>query len=189
MNSGKIIIITAPSGSGKTTLVKRLLQACPQLSFSISACTRNPRNGEQHGKDYYFYSDQEFKKLIEEKAFVEWEMVYTGKYYGTLRSELERIWQKGQHPLVDIDVQGALAIHDAFPESSLSLFIKAPSLEVLRERLHRRGTESAESLEERIDKAVHELRFAEQFDKIIINDDLEDATSELIRDVNDFLTA
>jgi guanylate kinase len=189
LNPGKIIIITAPSGSGKTTLVKRLLQACPQLAFSISACTRKPRNSEEHGRDYYFYSEEEFKKLIEENAFVEWEMVYTGKYYGTLRSELERIWQKGQQPLVDIDVQGALAIHDAFPESSLSLFIKAPSLEVLWERLHRRGTESVESLEERIDKAVHELSFADQFDKIIINDDLEHATTELIKDVNDFLNA
>jgi guanylate kinase len=189
LNSGKIIIITAPSGSGKTTLVKRLLKACPQLAFSISACTRNPRNGEQHGRDYYFYSEEEFKRLIEERAFVEWEMVYTGKYYGTLRSELERIWNNGQYPLVDIDVQGALAIHDAFPKSSLSLFIKAPSLEVLRERLHLRGTETKESLEERVDKAVHELSFAEQFDKIIINDDLDQATEELIKDVMDFLDA
>ena len=170
-------------------MVKRLLQACPQLAFSISACTRKPRNGEEHGRDYYFYPEEEFKKLIEKNAFVEWEMVYTGKYYGTLRSELERIWQKGQHPLVDIDVQGALAIHDAFPESSLSLFIKAPSLEVLRDRLHRRGTESKESLEERIDKAVHELSFADKFDKTIINDDLEHATRELIKDVTDFLNS
>ena len=149
MAKEKIIIITAPSGSGKTTLVKRLLQACPQLAFSISACTRTPRPNEQHGKDYYFYSEEEFKKLIDENAFVEWEMVYTGKYYGTLRSELERIWNDDRHPLVDIDVKGALAIHDAYPDSSMSLFIQTPSVEVLRERLKLRGTETDHSLEEK----------------------------------------
>ena len=103
-------MITAPSGSGKTTLVKRLLNSCPQLQFSVSACTRQPRDGEEHGKDYHFFTEQEFQKLIEEEAFIEWEMVYTGKYYGTLKSEIERIWTGGKFPLVDIDVQGALAI-------------------------------------------------------------------------------
>ncbi len=189
MNPGKIIIITAPSGSGKTTLVKRLLEACPQLSFSVSACTRQPRNGEVHGKDYYFFSENEFQKLIEEDAFVEWEMVYTGKYYGTLRSELDRIWSDKKSPLVDIDVKGALAIQDAYPDSSLTLFIQAPSLEVLRERLMLRGTETMQSLEERVSKASFELSFATQFDRIIINDDIDEATRELIEVVESFLLA
>lgn len=183
----KIIIITAPSGSGKTTLVRRLLAAYPKLAFSISACTRNPRPGEQHGKDYYFYPENEFKRLIDEDAFVEWEMVYTGKYYGTLKSEVQRIWQNDQFPLVDIDVQGALAIQKKYPESSLSLFIEAPSLEVLRQRLIARGTETAQTLEERIEKAKDELTYAPQFDRIIINEDLEVATRELVKVVEDFL--
>ncbi len=183
----KIIIITAPSGSGKTTLVKRLLAAYPKLAFSISACTRIPRPGEVHGKDYYFYEEPEFKKLIQEDAFVEWEMVYTGKYYGTLNSEVHRIWTNDQYPLVDIDVMGALAIQKKYPTSSLSLFIEAPSLEVLRERLIARGTETPKTLEERIDKAKYELSFADQFDRIIINEDLEVATQELVKVVEDFL--
>lgn len=187
MKPDKIIIITAPSGSGKTTLVKRLLQACPQLEFSISACTRPPRDGEQHMRDYYFYNEGQFKTLIEEDAFVEWEMVYTGKYYGTLKSELERIWEHGRYPLVDIDVQGALAIHDKYPEDSLSIFIEAPSIEVLRERLVRRGTENAKTLEERVTKAVHELTFADRFNHIIINNNLEEATKELVDVVVAFL--
>ncbi|PZF74110.1 guanylate kinase [Taibaiella soli] len=183
----KFIIITAPSGSGKTTLVRRLLAAYPKLAFSISACTRNPRPGEQHGKDYYFYAENDFKNLIDEDAFVEWEMVYTGKYYGTLKSEVQRIWQNDQFPLVDIDVQGALAIQRKYPDSSLSLFIEAPSLEVLRQRLIARGTETAQTLEERIEKAKDELTYAPQFDRIIINDDLEEATRELVKVVEDFL--
>ena len=134
MSAGKIIIITAPSGSGKTTLVKKLLQACPQLSFSVSACTRQPRNGEEHGRDYYFYGEDAFKRMIEEEAFVEWEMVYTGKYYGTMKSELARIWDAGKTPLVDIDVKGAIAMQDAYPDASLSIFIQAPSIEVLRQQ-------------------------------------------------------
>jgi guanylate kinase len=186
LDDRKIIIITAPSGSGKTTLVKRLLQACPHLEFSISACTRVPRAGEMHAKDYYFYEEEQFKKLIAEEAFVEWEMVYTGKYYGTLNSELERIWNAGKCPLVDIDVQGALAIRDKYPQISLTIFIEAPSLEVLRERLKTRGTESSQSLEERLNKAAFELTFAPRFDRIIINDNLDKATADLVETVNDF---
>jgi guanylate kinase len=184
----KIIIITAPSGSGKTTLVKRLLNACPKLGFSVSACTRTPRQGEQHGKDYYFFSEEKFHKLIDEDAFVEWEMVYTGKYYGTLKSELQRIWEDNKAPLVDIDVKGALAIQDVYPDTTLSLFIQAPSLEVLRDRLKLRGTETAHSLEERVSKATFELSFATQFDKIIVNDDIDEATRELIQTIEDFLS-
>ena len=179
-------MITAPSGSGKTTLVRRLLAECPHLAFSISACTRNPRVGEEHGKDYYFYQETEFKELIEEDAFVEWEMVYTGKYYGTLKSELQRIWDEGKSPLVDIDVQGALAIRDKYPNNCLTIFIEAPSLDVLRDRLKKRGSETENSLEERISKAVLELTFAPQFDRIIINEDLDTATKELTQTVADF---
>ena len=186
MSTGKIVIITAPSGSGKTTLVKRLLDSCPHLEFSISACTRKPRPGEVNGRDYYFYEEDEFKRLLDADAFVEWEMVYTGKYYGTLKSELQRIWDEGKSPLVDIDVQGALAIRDKYPDISLTIFIEAPSLEVLRERLKTRGTETEHSLEERITKAAVELTFAPQFDQIIINENLDTATSELIGVVEKF---
>lgn len=188
LKAGKIIIVTAPSGSGKTTLVKRMLAAYPRLAFSISACTRKPRPNEQHGKDYYFYTEEEFKKLIEEDAFVEWEMVYTGKYYGTLKSEMERIWANGQAPLVDIDVHGAITLQTKYPENSLSLFIQAPSMQELRKRLENRGTETPESLEERIAKAEIELAYAPQFDTIIINDDLDKATEELINTIEDFLS-
>ena len=188
MTQKRIIIITAPSGSGKTTLVKRLLAASPELAFSVSACTRSPRTGELHGRDYYFLTEPEFKRGIDEDAFVEWEMVYTGKYYGTLKDELERIWAEGRTPLVDIDVKGALAIQEQYPESSLSIFIKAPSLEVLRERLIMRGTESPQMLEERLAKAEYELMDAEEFNLIIINDDLVKATHELVIATHAFIT-
>jgi guanylate kinase len=179
-------VITAPSGSGKTTLVRHLLEQCPHLAFSISACTRHPRATEVHGRDYYFYKEAQFKKLIDEDAFVEWEMVYNGKYYGTLKSELQRIWDEGKSPLVDIDVQGALAIRDKYPMNCLTIFIEAPSLEVLRERLKNRGSETEHSLEERVGKAALELRFAPQFDRIIINENLDAATKELMQAVEGF---
>ena len=163
-----------------------MLAACPHLEFSISACTRPPRNGERHAHDYYFYSEGEFKKLIAEDAFVEWEMVYTGKYYGTLKAELNRIWEAGRVPLVDIDVQGALAVSGRYPDNSLTIFIEAPSIDVLRERLKARGTETAHSLEERISKAETELTFAPRFNKIIINDELERATADLLHVVDEF---
>jgi guanylate kinase len=183
----RIIIITAPSGSGKTTLVKRLLHAMPGLAFSISACTRAPRTGELDARDYYFLTEQEFKNRIDRDEFVEWEMVYTGKYYGTLKSELNRIWDEGRTPLVDIDVKGALAIQDQYPEESMSIFIKAPSLEILRERLIARGTESAQMLEERLAKAEYELMAAPEFDRIIVNDNLDKATQELSQLAQDFI--
>jgi guanylate kinase len=186
LKTGKIIVITAPSGSGKTTMVRRLLEDCKALEFSISACTRNPRDGEVHSKDYHFISVDEFRKLIEEDAFVEWEMVYEGKYYGTPKSELERIWAVGKTPMVDIDVQGALAISKKYPENCTTIFIEAPSLDVLRERLIFRGTETPSSLEERINKAALELKFAPQFDHIIVNDDLDKACAELQQVVSDF---
>lgn len=166
-----------------------MLKACPELAFSVSACTRKPREGEVNGRDYHFFEEAQFQKLIEEDAFVEWEMVYTGKYYGTLRSEIQRIWDNKQYPLVDIDVMGALAIQDAYPDTSLTLFIQAPSLEALRERLSLRGTETPQSLEERVSKASFELSFATQFDRIIINDDLDEATEELVQVCQEFLAS
>ena len=162
------------------------MASCRHLTFSVSACTRNPRRGEQHGVDYYFYAEEEFKKMIAEDAFVEWEMVYTGKYYGTLKSELQRIWDSGKSPVVDIDVQGALAIRDKYPDICITIFIEAPSLNVLRERLRLRGTETDHGLEERVSKAALELEFAPRFDYIIINDNLDKATTELIRVVDKF---
>jgi guanylate kinase len=179
-------VITAPSGSGKTTLVKRLLKSCPHLEFSVSACTRLPRGGEVHGRDYYFFEEEQFKTLIEEDAFVEWEMVYPGKYYGTLKSELQRIWDAGKHPLVDIDVMGALAIKNQYNDICKTVFIEAPSLKVLGERLNSRGTETEHSLRERLSKAALELTFAPRFDCIIINDNLENATKELMEQVDTF---
>lgn len=187
--ANKIIIITAPSGSGKTTLVRRLLAANPCLAFSISACTRSPRAGEVDGRDYHFLTEPEFKRRIDADEFVEWEMVYTGKYYGTLREELQRIWDSGRVPLVDIDVKGALAIKDQFPDTSLSIFIKAPSLDVLRERLVSRGTESPQMLEERLAKAEFELLDAPEFHRILINDDLETASAELLTMTTEFIAA
>lgn len=189
LEQGKIIIITAPSGSGKTTLVKRLLAECPGVSFSISACTRTPRPGEVNGKDYHFFTEEAFKQLIDEDAFVEWEMVYTGKYYGTLKTEVARIWAAGKAPLVDIDVKGALAIQEKYPDNSLSIFIQAPSIEELRNRLIKRGTETPETLEERINKATYELTFAPQFNTIIVNDNLDAASKELLNTVEKFLFA
>lgn len=183
----KILVITAPSGSGKTTLIRNMMDIFPQLAFSVSACTRQPRNGEVHGKDYYFFSPETFRELIKDDAFIEWEMVYEGKYYGTLRTELERIWLEGKTPVVDIDVKGALAVQQQYPYNSKTIFIQAPSLEELRNRLTKRGTETPESLQERLDKAAYELSFAPRFDKIIVNDDFNLAAEELRQAITDFL--
>ena len=182
----KIIIITAPSGSGKSTLVKRLLDAMPELSFSVSACTRSPRGNEQHGVEYYFISVEEFKQHIQQDDFIEWAMVYEGKYYGTLKTEIDRIINAQLIPLVDIDVKGALKVKQQY-EHSLSIFIKAPNLEILKERLIKRGTDSAESIQERLDKAAEELQFAPQFQTTLVNNDLELAAKELIQLVKSFL--
>lgn len=187
LQQNKIVIITAPSGSGKTTLVRQLLSAMPELSFSVSACTRNPRKGESNGKDYYFYNEQKFKELIAADAFAEWEMVYEGKYYGTLKAELTRIWHEHHTPLVDIDVKGALAIKQTYPENSLSIFVQAPSINELKRRLQNRGTETEKSLNERIAKANYELGFAQEFDTILVNDNLETATQTLLQIVGTYL--
>lgn len=188
-HSHKLIIIAAPSGAGKTSVTRHLLASFPgQLAFSVSCATRQPRNNETDGVDYYFISPDEFRKKIEEHQFVEWEMVYHDKFYGTLHSELSRIWAEGKHPLLDVDVKGGINVQSQYPESSLSLFIEPPSIEELEKRLKARGTETPESLKARIDKASYELTFKDQFDHIIVNDQLERACREAEALVRDFLT-
>lgn len=174
----KLVIITAPSGAGKTSITHYLLQNIPALSFSISAATRRPRKGEVSGRDYYFMSPEEFNSKIKANDFLEWEMVYEGKYYGTLRSEIDRLWGLQKYPLLDIDVKGAIHVQQQYPESSLSIFIQAPSIDELQKRLQSRGTETAQSLAARVNKASYELSFKNHFNKIIINDQLQRACTE-----------
>lgn len=183
----KIIIITAPSGAGKTSITRRLLETYPQLSFSISAATRLRRNYETDGKDYYFLSLEDFKQRIQQNEFVEWEMVYEGKYYGTLKSELDRIWNNNQCPLLDIDVKGAIHVQQQYPETALTIFIEPPSVAELKRRLESRGTETEESLQARVNKASYEISFKEHFDKSIINDELEKACEQAKKIVEEFL--
>lgn len=188
--SQKIIIITAPSGAGKTSITRHLLKTFPdKLAFSVSAATRQARDYEKEGVDYYFISPEDFKNKIQHNEFVEWEMVYEGKYYGTLKSEMERLWKLDKTPLLDVDVKGALHVQQQFPESSLTLFIEPPSIDELKRRLESRGTESAESLQARVNKASYELSFSHQFDKIIINDNLERACKEAEFIIRDWLIA
>lgn len=185
----KIIILTAPSGSGKTSITRHLLNRFPdKLVFSISAATRKPRGVEQDGVDYYFLDEEAFQQKIRDNAFVEWEMVYEGKYYGTLKAELERIWALGKVPVLDIDVKGAIHVQQQFPASVLSLFIQPPSVEELKRRLQGRGTESAESLQARINKASFELSFSHSFTHVILNSVLEDACSEAEKLVQAFIS-
>lgn len=183
----KLIIITAPSGAGKTSITKHLMQHFPQLAFSISAATRQPRGSEQNGVDYHFMSAEDFKNKIQHNEFVEWEMVYEGKYYGTLKSELERIWAQHKVPMLDIDVKGAIHVQQQFPETSLSLFIEPPSVAELKKRLESRGTETAESLAARVNKAAYELSFKDQFNKIIVNHDLQTACETAVDIVGTFI--
>jgi guanylate kinase len=187
IQNGKLIIIAAPSGAGKTTIVKHVLQQLPQLSFSVSATTRPIREGEKNGKDYYFLAEQEFKSRIANDEFIEWEMVYVGKYYGTLKSELLRVWNNDQHIIFDVDVEGGLHIKNKYPTNSLAIFINPPSLETLKQRLTDRNTESDESLNERISKAEHEMSFASEFDVVLTNDDLQKALLEAEKLITDFL--
>jgi len=184
----KIIIITAPSGSGKTSVVRHLLEQMPdKLAFSISAATRKPRGHEKDKEDYYFISADEFEKRIENNEFVEWEMVYEGKYYGTLKSELERIWQQGKTPLLDVDVKGGVYIQQQYPNSSLSLFIEPPSIEELERRLRARGTESDNSIKYRVSKASYEMTFKDKFDEVVINEDLQKACKDAEKIIRKFL--
>jgi guanylate kinase len=175
----KIIIITAPSGAGKTSITRYLLNKyADKLAFSISAATRRSRGAEQNGVDYYFMSEEDFTQKIQAGEFVEWEMVYKGKYYGTLKSELQRIWSEGKAPVLDIDVKGAIHVQQQFPNSTLSLFIEPPSVDELKRRLTSRGTETEESLNTRVSKAAYEISFKQHFDKIIVNADLATACKE-----------
>lgn len=187
MVQGKLIIFSAPSGSGKTTIVKRMLAKFPDLAFSVSACTREQRDGEEHGRDYYFLKVEEFIKRIENDEFVEWEMVYDGKYYGTLRSEIDRIWAAGKHVIFDVDVEGGLALKERFGALALAVFVMPPSVEVLEERLRGRGSETDETIRTRLGKAVSELNYALDFDIIIRNDDLETAVKDAETAVSGFI--
>ena len=174
----RVIIITAPSGAGKTSITHYLLKSIPQISFSISATTRQPRDYEKDKVDYYFIAQEEFKNKIQHEEFVEWEMVYEGKYYGTLKSELQRIWNIKKVPLLDIDVKGAIHVQQQYPETCLSIFVEPPSVEELKKRLESRGTETNESLQARINKASFEISFKHSFTKVIVNDQLERACKE-----------
>jgi guanylate kinase len=189
MSSGqKIIIITAPSGAGKTSITRYLLEKYPaSLAFSVSAATRPPRSYEKDGVDYYFISLESFKQKIQHSEFAEWEMVYEGKYYGTLKSELDRIWKAGRTPLLDIEVKGAIHIREQYPHSTLALFIEPPSVDELRRRLEMRGTETIESLLARVNKASYEISFKHHFDRIIVNDDLQKACREAESAILEFL--
>jgi guanylate kinase len=170
---GKAIIFSAPSGSGKTTIVRHLVEKNPDLGFSISASTRDKRGRtEAHGKDYYFLTPEEFKKKIDSNEFVEWEEVYEGNFYGTLKSEVERIWKSGRNVIFDVDVKGGINLKNYFGDKALAIFVKVPSMEVLKERLHDRGTESEESLSRRLFKANFEMTFQDKFDAVLINEDL-----------------
>jgi len=184
----KIIIITAPSGAGKTSITRHLLHTFPdKVVFSISAATRKSRTNEKDAVDYYFIDEEEFTLKIQHEEFIEWEMVYEGKYYGTLKSEMKRIWEQGKIPLLDIDVKGAIHVQQQFPETTLSLFIEPPSIDELHRRLNSRGTENDESLQARISKAAYELSFKHSFHHVILNHDLKQARNEAERIVSEFI--
>jgi guanylate kinase len=180
--AGKAIIFSAPSGSGKTTIVKHLLKTNSDLGFSISASTRDKRGRtEQHGKDYYFLTPEDFKKKIDNDEFVEWEEVYEGNFYGTMKSEIERIWKEGKNVIFDVDVKGGLSLKKYFGDRALAIFVKVPSLEVLKARLNDRGTETPESLSRRLFKAKFEMTFQDKFDVVLVNEDLEKSLAQAQR--------
>lgn len=186
--NNKVIIFSAPSGAGKSTIVNHLLGIRPELEFSISATSRAPRGQERHGVEYYFFTSDEFRKMIAEDKFVEYEEVYPGSFYGTLRSEVERIWAKGHAIVFDIDVQGGVNLKRIFGDQAFSVFIQAPSVEVLRERLVGRGTDTPEAIERRVAKAASEMEFAAgKFDHVLINDDLSKAKDEAEILIDNFL--
>ncbi len=184
---GKSIIVCAPSGSGKTTIVNRLLEAIPELSFSISATSRDPREGEKNGVNYYFLSADEFKSRIQADAFLEWEEVYENQFYGTLKSEIERIWSEGKTVIFDVDVEGGVNLKKIFGNRALSVFIRPPSIADLEKRLRGRGTESEESLNKRLSKSERELSYESEFDQTVVNDVLDEASDKTERLVKAFL--
>ncbi|MBN1108852.1 MAG: guanylate kinase [Bacteroidales bacterium] len=186
---GKLVIISAPSGAGKTTIVRYLLGAKMNLEFSVSATTRSRRGREKEGLDYYFLSVGEFRKMIEGGDFIEWEEVYPGQFYGTLKNELERIWRKGNHVLFDVDVKGGLNLKNIFGDDAVSIFIMPPSVEELEKRLLRRGTEDTSKIKTRLNKAAEEMKLASGFDHTVINDNLERAEEEVFNIVYTFLNS
>ena len=187
MKNGKIIIFSAPSGSGKSTLIGHLLKRFPQLEFSISATSRAPRGSEVNGKEYYFLTNEEFKNKVAAGEFVEWEEVYAGTCYGTLRSELKRIWDKGHVIVFDVDVKGGVNLKKIFGDDALSIFIMPPSVEELRRRLEKRGTDTPETIAKRVAKAEEEITYAPLFDKIVVNDSLETAIADATRITETFI--
>ncbi len=184
----KVLIFSAPSGSGKSTIVNHILGLYPgSMEFSVSATSRAPRGEEQDGREYYFLTTEEFRKMIAEDKFVEYEEVYEGRFYGTLKSECERIWAAGHVIIFDVDVKGGVNLKKYFGDAALSIFIQAPSVEVLRQRLVNRGTDSPEAIEERVAKAEEEMTYAHQFDYVLVNDELQTAYAESEKVVEDFL--
>lgn len=189
MSSGKAIIFSAPSGSGKTTIVRHLIQKFPNLGFSISASTRDKRGRtEENGKDYYFLTPEEFKQKIDTNAFIEWEEVYEGNFYGTLKEEIQRLWDEGKHVIFDVDVKGGVNLKKYFGDKALAIYVKVPSMEVLHERLKDRGTETEESLSRRLYKAKFEATFEDKFDVTILNDDMQHSFETAEQLVGDFLS-
>lgn len=188
MKSGKMIVFSAPSGSGKTTLISHLLQTFPDLEFSISATSRPPRGKEINGKDYHFLDTKLFKKKITNNKFIEHEEVYPGTYYGTLNSELEKIWNNNKIVIFDLDVVGGLNIKKQFPENTLTIFIKPPDFDTLKKRLFKRRTDNLEKIKVRLSKAEEELKLSNKFDQIVVNDDLEIAKLKITRIIGKFLS-
>ncbi|WP_010134652.1 guanylate kinase [Ochrovirga pacifica] len=188
MATGKLIVFSAPSGSGKTTIAKYLLNETDlPLDFSVSAASRSPRVGEIDGKDYYFISADEFREKVNQEAFLEWEEVYKDNFYGTLKSEIDRIWSEGKHVIFDIDVVGGLNIKKQFPEETLAIFVKPPSLQEMERRLRSRATETEEKIQMRVAKAAQEFGYAEKFDTILVNNDLEQAKQDAYQLVQKFI--
>ena len=186
--NGKLIIFSAPSGSGKTTIVRHLLQTNTNLGFSISACTRDRRGrAEQNGQDYYFLTPDEFKHKIDVDEFVEWEEVYVGAFYGTLKSEIQRLWDSGKHVLFDVDVQGGLKLKHYYGDRALAVFVKVPDEETLRQRLIGRATETEDSLSKRLFKVHFEMSFQDQFDVVLVNDDLDESYAKAQRLIDNFV--
>jgi len=185
---GKLIILVAPSGSGKTTIARKLLDDYSKIRFSVSATTRPPRESEENGKDYYFLSREEFNRKIEEHEFLEWEEFYNGSRYGTLRSEVDKLIESGYFPLLDIEVKGALNVKRQYGAKSVAIFIRPPSLEELKKRLVKRGSENNASLETRLERAEKELTYANKFDFVVINDDLDTAYKQVTTIVESFIT-
>jgi guanylate kinase len=188
MHEGKAIIFSAPSGAGKTTIVKHLLKTNPLLGFSISACTRDKRGrSEENGRDYYFLSPEEFKSKIDNNDFIEWEEVYAGNFYGTLKSEIDRVWRTGKHVVFDVDVKGGLKLKEYFGDRALAVFVRVPDLDDLKERLVRRQSETEDSLSQRLFKAKFEMTFEDKFDVTLVNKDLTESLKKAEKLVNDFL--